>query len=133
MMHPPMLHERPRSVEFLLAVIIPLVYGGVTGLTLGVSSGVYLALALLALVGAFFAGLEHDRALEGLYRGLLGGLLFGTGILLAHGLTGATPKTKLPDPEAVELIITAVFGAVFSTLGAASRARSERRAQALST
>lgn len=129
-MHPPMLHERPSPVEFLLAVIVPLAFGAVTGLMLGVSSGLYLLLALLALVGAFFAGLEHDRPLEGLYRGLLGGLLFGTGVLLAHGLTGVTPKTKLPDPEALELIITAVFAAAFSTIGAASRARIERRAQA---
>ncbi len=129
-MHPPMLHERPSSVEFVLAVIVPLVFGAVTGLMLGVSSGLYLLLAVLALAGAFLAGLEHDRPLEGLYRGLLGGLLFGTGILLAHGLSGATPKTKLPDPEALELIITAAFGAGLSTIGAVSRARTERRAQA---
>ena len=39
----------------------------------------YLVLSLLGILGGLVAGLEHEGALEGFYRGLLGGLLFGTG------------------------------------------------------
>lgn len=106
---------------------MPLVYGAITGLLLGVDEVAYIALSLLAVLGGFGAGLEHDSVLEGLYRGLFGGLLFGTAILLAHGLAGAAPEAELPDPEILLTAITASAGAGLGALGARSRIRRERR------
>ena len=124
---PPLLYSRPAPAEFALAVVVPLVYGAVTGLMLGVSEIAYLVLSLLGIAGGFVAGLEHDSKLEGFYRGLFGGLLFGTAILLAHGIAGAEPEAELPDPEILLTAITGIAGAGLGTLGARSRQRRARR------
>jgi hypothetical protein len=120
---PPLLYTRPDSAQFVAAVVIPLAFGALTGLALGWSSGMYLLLLLLAALGGIGAGFEHDRPLEGTYRGILGGLVFTTGILLAHGLADVEAKTDLPDPEALLLVINSAVGAGLGTLGAHLRRR----------
>lgn len=122
---PHLLHTRSSRDEFIAAVVVPVVFGLITGLTLGWSEGVYLVLTVLGIAGGYLAGMEHDVPLEGLYRGILGGLLFGVSILLANGLADAEPKAHLPDPEVLLVVITTVFGAVLGTLGARTRARRE--------
>jgi hypothetical protein len=123
MRKPPLLYSRPPGQEFTAAVVVPVVFGVVTGLVLGASEPLYLLLSLAGIGGGFFAGMEHDVPLEGLYRGLLGGLLFGSAILVAHGLADAEPKAELPEPETLLIVITAVLGAILGLLGARSRAR----------
>lgn len=125
---PPLLHTRPPGHEFTAAVVVPLAFGAITGLTLGWSEPVYLLLSLMGILGGYGAGLEHDVPLEGLYRGLLGGLLFGVGILLAHGLADVAPKVELPHPEILLVVITATFGAGLGVLGARARSRAPARA-----
>jgi hypothetical protein len=122
---PPLLYSRPPHTEFIVAVVVPIAFGVLTGLVLGWSGGVYALLLVLAALGGLGAGLEHDAALEGTYRGLLGGLLFTTGILVAHGLADVAPKTKLPDPESLLLVINATVGMALGTLGARWRVRLE--------
>ncbi len=129
---PPLLHTRAAPAEFAAAVVVPLVFGGVVGLTLGWSEPVYLVLLLIALLGGAAAGYEHDVPAEGLYRGILGGLVFTTGLLVAHGVSGADPEADLPDPEALLLIINTVISAGTGTLGAVLRRRREGRAQSSS-
>ncbi len=128
--HVTLLKDRSAAQEAVIAVAIPLVFGLITGIMLGVSEIVYLVLALLGIVGGFAAGLEHEYALEGFYRGLLGGLLFGTGILLAHGIVDVEPKAELLEPEIVLVAITATFGAGLGALGGRTRERAIRRAGA---
>lgn len=120
---PHLLHTRSARDEFIAAIVVPVVFGLITGLTLGWSEPVYLVLSFLGIAGGYAAGMEHDVALEGLYRGILGGLLFGTSILLAHQLSDAEPKAHLPHPEMVLVVITTLFGAVLGTLGARARAK----------
>lgn len=127
MRRPPLLHEREHGAEFAVAVVVPLLFGAVVGLTLGASEPVYLVLSVLGIAGGYLAGLEHDVPLEGLYRGLLGGLLFGTGILVAHGVSGAAPKADLPDPDALLLVVTGGIGSLLGLLGARSRAKDAAR------
>lgn len=121
---PQLLYTREPREEFIVAVVVPAVFGIVTGLALGISEGAYLLLSLLGILGGFVAGAEHDVPLEGLYRGLLGGLLFGAFILIAHGVFhDAEPEAELPDPEAALILITAGFGMGLGYLGARWRAK----------
>ena len=118
-----LLRERGHGTEMAIVVAVPVVYGAITGILLGESEAAYLVLALLGILGGFVAGLEHEGALEGFYRGLLGGLLFGTAILVANGLMDEEPKAHLPDPEVLLIVITGGLGAALGALGAWLRVR----------
>ena len=124
---PTLLKERTNAQEMVIVVAIPLLFGAVTGWMLSVSEPVYVALSLLGIFGGLLAGLEHEYGLEGFYRGLLGGLLFGFGILLAHGLIDKEPKAHLPEPEILLIAITGGFGAALGALGGRLRDRRTRR------
>ena len=120
---PPLIDERTTRQELGLIVGGPIVAGIVAGLALGASKPLYLLISIVAIAGGYFAGMEHNGALEGFYRGLIGGLLFGTTILLTNAITGATPKADLPDPVIWLVAITTVFGCVLGALGGRARAR----------
>ena len=122
-----LLRERSHGAEMALVIAVPTIFGAITGYMLGESEAVYTVLALLGIVGGFLAGLEHEGALEGFYRGLLGGLLFGTAILTANGLMDEEPKAHLPDPEVLLIVITGAFGLALGALGGWMRARRDRK------
>ncbi len=122
-----LLKDRSTVEEAIAVVVVPLVFGLITGVMLGISEPVYLLLTLLGILGGFAAGLEHEYALEGFYRGLLGGLLFGFGILLAHGIADVAPKAELLEPEVVLIAFTAAFGGGLGALGGRMRERRTRR------
>ena len=122
-----LLRERSHGAEMALVVAVPIIFGAITGYFLGESEAVYTVLALLGIVGGFFAGLEHEGALEGFYRGILGGLLFGTAILVTNGLIDEEPKAHLPDPEVMLIVITGAFGAALGALGGWLRERRDRK------
>ena len=128
-MRPPLFESRPTAVQVVLAIVVPIVFGAVTGVVLGVSEVGYLVLTLLGIAGGFFAGLEHRNAGDGFMRGVAGGLLFGTFILAAHDLSGMDPKAHLPEPEVVLVAITTAFGAGLGALGGRARARRDARAR----
>ena len=123
---PPLLLSRPPAVQLVLVIVVPAVFGALAGVLLGVSEGAYLAVSLLGILGGIAAGYEHSNADEGTVRGLCGGMLFGTFILLAATLTGDEAKADVPDPQAVLPIVTTVLGALFGAIGGALRARGDR-------
>jgi hypothetical protein len=123
---PPAFEDRPPAVQIVLGIVVPVVFGAITGLVLGWSEIGYLILALLGIAGGYFAGLEHRGGEEGLVRGIVGGLLFGSFILFANELHGEEPKAHLPDPESGLVVITVVFGAVLGWLGGRAREKRER-------
>ena len=116
-----LLRDRTDGQEVFITIAVPLIFGIVCGILLGISEPVYLVLSLLGIAGGFLAGLEHEYALEGFYRGVLGGTLFGVGILLANGIADKAPKADLPDPEILLVVITGVFGAVLGAWGGRTR------------
>jgi hypothetical protein len=129
---PHLLRSRPVPVQVVLAGLVPAAFGAICGWLLGVNEVAYLVLTLLAILGGYFAGLEHEGPGEGAIRGLLGGTLFGGFILLVHEGTGEEPKAELPHPEILLLALTAGFGVVLGALGGrrrvrAQEARDERR------
>ena len=122
-----LLRERSHGIEMALVVLVPTIFGVITGIMLGKSEIVYTALTLLGIAGGFVAGLEHEGGLEGFYRGLLGGLLFGLAILTTNGILEDEPKAHLPDPAVLLIVITGAFGAALGSLGGWFRMRREKR------
>ena len=86
-MQPPTLfRDRPRVFQIILGGVVPLTFGAVVGVVVGVSSGAYWALAALAGIGGVLAGLEHQDGWGGADRGLVGGATrppFGEQVALA--------------------------------------------------
>jgi hypothetical protein len=107
----------------LLAHVVPLAFGAVCGIVLGESKGVYLALNLVAAIGGFLAGLEHESPGDAASRGVAGGALFGAGIVIAHEIAGTHALVKLPHPAALLIVLTAVAGALLGLAGGALRRR----------
>jgi hypothetical protein len=124
---PPLFSSHPPGTQILLGVVVPAVFGLITGIMLGVSEVAYLVLNVLGIGGGYFAGLEHRTPGEGFLRGLNGGLLFGVFILFGHEFSGADPKAELPEPEILLPVITTVLGGLLGALGGRSRARRTRR------
>jgi hypothetical protein len=114
---PPLFADRPRPVQIVLGGGVPLVFGAVVGIVLGVSSAVYWILALLAALGAVLAGLEHKDGWGGADRGLVGGALFAVGILIAHLIAGTHAKVSLGGFPPFLIVIDAIAGMFLSALG----------------
>jgi hypothetical protein len=122
----PLLLSRPFAAQVILAVVVPALFGLLTGFVLGVSEGGYLVLSLLGILGGLAGGYDHDGAGEAALRGICGGLLFGVFILVGHSVFGQEATAKLPDPHAVLVVITTILGVGLHAIGGALRARRER-------
>jgi hypothetical protein len=120
---PPLLSDRPRPVQFLLAIVVPAVYGAITGVFLGISEAVYLILSLLGILGGVGAGIEHLGAGAGAKRGIVAGSVFGGSILIAHEIAGTDAKADLPDPAILLVVVTTVLAVALAALGGWIRAR----------
>ena len=128
MRQPDLLDSHSPETQMIIAIVVPSVFGIVTGVFLGISEIIYLLLSVLGIAGGYMAGKEHVGAREGALRGFTGGILFGTFILAGHALTGLERKANLPEPEILLVVITTVFGIGLGALGGRSREKSESRA-----
>ena len=128
MRQPELLESHSPETQLILTLVVPSVFGAVTGIFLGVSEAIYLLLSILGIAGGYMAGKEHIGASEGATRGFTGGILFGTFILAAHAVTGLERKAHLPEPEILLVVITTVFGIGLGALGGRARAKIENRA-----
>jgi hypothetical protein len=122
---PELLRERPLPVQAIAALVVPAIFGGITGWVLGVNEAAYVVLSLLGIGGGYFAGFEHEGAGAGAIRGIFGGSLFGASILGVHEAIGAEPKAHLPHPEILLVAITTAFGVGLGALGGRRRAQLE--------
>jgi hypothetical protein len=123
----PMFDQRPRAVQIISAVVVPAVFGAIVGVTLGFSAALYWALQLAGFLGAILAGLEHRNGRQGALRGLVGGSLFGTFLLLAHAASGSDETVKLPDFQPALVVFTVLGGVLGSGLGGRLRRRATER------
>jgi hypothetical protein len=127
---PTLFRDRPRPLQVVLGGCVPVAFGAVVGIVLGISAGVYWALAVLAGLGAVLAGFEHQDGWGGADRGLVGGVLFGTGMLVAHAIAGTHAKVSLGGFPPLLIVIDGIFGMFLGALGG-RLARGMRERQAL--
>ena len=125
---PPPFLERPFSLQVLGGIVVPVVFGVLSGIVLGWSEILYLVMAgPLAIAGGFVAGTEHRAVDEAVVRGAIGGLVYGSFILIGHEIANNAPKADLPDPQATLVFVTTLGGVILGALGARWRMRQERR------
>lgn len=128
---PPAFEDRNAVVQIAGAVVVPMVFGLITGFALGWNEIAYYALVgPLALAGGFLGGMEHRAGDEGLIRGATGGLVFGSFILLGLEITGEEPEAYLGDPHVGLVFVTTFVGAILGALGGNYRMRRERALEA---
>jgi hypothetical protein len=132
-MHTPVLfRDRPRPFQIVAGGFVPLLFGGVVGVVLGVSAGGYWGVSVLAAIGGVLAGLEHQDGWGGADRGLVGGALFGLGVLLAHAIAGTHAKVSLGGFPPLLIVIDAIAGMFLGALGGRiARALRERSSESL--
>ena len=126
----PLLSERPVGEQIFIVIVLPATFGAICGVLLGISGAVYTVLTLLAILGGIGAGYDHPTPREGALRGIAGGALFGTFILLAHAITGEDAQAKLPEPHILLPIATTLISIPLGAIGGAIRARQLRAAPA---
>jgi hypothetical protein len=121
---PELFENRTMGLKVVLVLLVPAAFGAISGLLLGPSATLYLVSQAIAALGGLLAGFEHRRSGQAATRGLLGGLVFGVAIVVAHVLSGATDHGLMPQPALLP-VITAVGGAALAALGALLRRRLE--------
>ncbi len=110
---------------------MPAIVGALAGVLVGVSAGAYWAVAILAGVGGFLAGFEHRDGWGGADRGLVGGGIYGTALLIAHALAGTHAKVSLGSFPPLLAVATAIIGMFLGAAGGRlARLLRERRATA---
>jgi NAD(P)-dependent dehydrogenase (short-subunit alcohol dehydrogenase family) len=125
-MKPPVLFEtRSRRQQLLLATLPAFGLGFVVGIALDLSAIAYVVLLVVAVLGGVAAGMEHRRPGIAALRSLTSGASFGAALLVGHWLLGrdATVARALPNPEALEVLVTAVGSVPLALLGVALRRR----------
>jgi hypothetical protein len=124
---PPAFEDRKPVEQIIGAVVITMVFGLLTGFALGWNEIVYYILVgPIALAGGFLGGMEHRGADEGFVRGALGGLVFGSFILLGLEILNDEPEAHLGEPQVGLVFVTTIVGSILGALGGAYRARRER-------
>jgi hypothetical protein len=123
---PPAFEDRTPAEQIIGAVVITMVFGLVTGFALGWNEiAYYILVGPIAIAGGFLGGMEHRGADEGLVRGAMSGLVYGSFILLGLEILNEEPEAYLGEPQAGLVFVTTFVGAILGALGAAYRVRRE--------
>ncbi len=117
MHEPPLFRDRPRPIQIVLGGVVPFVFGAIVGVFIGISAGAYWGLAAIAGLGAIVAGFEHQDGWGGADRGLVGGAIFATGVLIAHAIAGTHAKVSLGSFPPLLIVIDAIAGMLLGALG----------------
>src|SRR5947207_7446436 len=114
---PTLFRDRSRSVQVILGGVVPCAVGALAGVLVGVSAGAYWTLAVLAALGGVLAGFEHLDGWGGADRGLVGGAIYGTSLLVAHALAGTHATVSLGSFPPLLAVVTAIIGMFLGALG----------------
>ncbi len=114
---PELFRDRPRRVQVIAGGVIPAVIGTIAGILVGISAPAYWAVAILAGIGGFLSGFEHQDGWGGADRGVAGGAIYGLFLLLAHAVAGTDAKVSLGSFPPLLIVVTAIFGMLLAALG----------------
>jgi hypothetical protein len=129
MYEPVLFRDRERPAQIVLGGVIPAIAGAVAGILIGASSGAYWGYAALIALASIVAGFEHLDGWGGADRGLVAGLIYGIGLLVAHAIVGTHALVSLGSFPPLLAVITAIAGMLLSALGGwIARLQRERRA-----
>lgn len=124
---PVLFRDRPRSAQVILGGVVPAAIGALAGVLVGASAAAYWAVAVVAGIGGFLAGFEHRDGWGGADRGMVGGAIYGTALLLAHAAVGTHAKVSLGSFPPLLAVVTAIAGILLGALGGRiARAMRER-------
>jgi hypothetical protein len=129
MFTPVLFRDRSRPAQIVLGGVIPAIVGALAGVLIGISSGAYWAVAILAGLGSVLSGFEHQDGWGGADRGLASGFVYGVALLLAHTIAGTHAKVSLGSFPPLLAVVTALFGMCLAAIGGRlARAQRERDA-----
>src|SRR5437763_16941039 len=114
---PVLLRDRSRPAQVLLGGILPALIGSLAGLMVGISAAGYWAVGAVAAIGGFLAGLEHRDGWGGADRGMVGGAIYGTSLVLVHALVGNHAKVSLGSSKVVFVIFITIIGILIGAAG----------------
>jgi hypothetical protein len=109
--------ELPPAVQVQLATGGALLFGLVCGFVLSEGETGWIVLNLIAGIGGFLAGFDHAGPKQGALRGVVGGFLFGLGVVIADAITEEAPVADVPHPIGLLLVLTTVIGCGLGALG----------------
>jgi hypothetical protein len=129
MFEPTLFRDRARPAQIVLGGVVPVIFGVAAGILIGVSTGAYWAIAIIVALGGIIAGFEHQDGWGGADRGVVGGLIYGIALLVAHAVAGTHAKVSLGSFPPVFAVVTAIIGMFLGALGGwLARTQRERRA-----
>jgi hypothetical protein len=117
MLEPTLFRDRPRPAQIVLGGVVPAFFGAAAGVLVGASVGGYWALAAVVSIGGLLAGFEHQDGWGGADRGLVGGAVYGTALLVAHAIAGTHAKVSLGSFPPFLAVVTAIIGMLLGALG----------------
>ncbi len=117
MYSPVLFRDRARPVQIILGGVVPFAIGAIAGVLVGTSVAAYWAVGAVAAVGGFLAGFEHQDGWGGADRGVVGGAIYGTGLLVAHAIAGTHAKVSLGSFPPLLAVVTAIAGMLFGAAG----------------
>jgi ABC-type Na+ efflux pump permease subunit len=117
--------DRSRPTQIVLGGVIPAAIGALAGVLVGVSTTGYWIVAIVAGVGGFLSGFEHQDGWGGADRGLSGGAIYGAALLVAHAIAGTHAKVSLGSFPPLLAVVTAIIG-MFLAAGGGRLARLQR-------
>jgi hypothetical protein len=124
---PVLFRDRPRAFQVIFGGVVPAAVGAIAGVLLGASAAAYWAIGAVAAIGGVLSGLEHRDGWGGADRGLVGGAIYGTALLVAHAIAGTHAKASLGSFPPFLAVVTAIIGMLLGALGGRiSRALRER-------
>jgi hypothetical protein len=130
---PVLFRDRSLPAQIFLGGVIPAAIGALAGVLIGVSSAAYWALGIVAGIGAFLAGFEHRDGWGGADRGMVGGAIYGTSLLLVHAAVGTHAKVSLGSFPPLLAVVTALIGILLGALGGRLARAQRERAGAVQT
>lgn len=129
MLEPVLFRDRSQAAQIVLGGVLPALIGAGAGVLVGSSVAGYWAIAAVAAIGGFLSGFEHQDGWGGADRGLVGGAIYGTSLLIAHAIAGTHAKVSLGSFPPLLAVVTAIFGMLLAGFGGRlARMQRERRA-----